>query len=166
MKKFLLSIFALLLFASTSWGDTLQAEIVKNTGWKNGQRMVLIKVYSEPDGADLAEFSLRTYLGPPYTDTQGKTHTTNKWDEYCQGGIFYQVETDPGTAPDSTYTLSFDSELEADLLDLSGLSTTATEIHDAGADLGYKPVVYDLKIDLGDIGSDGDETTIYIYILR
>lgn len=165
MKKLLITLF-IVLFASTAIGATLQAEIEKNTQWSNDQRMMRIKIYVEPDGADLAEFSLKDYLGPPYTDTQGKTHSENYWTKYCEGGIFYQVETDPGTEPDAAYTLSFNSETGADLLDLTGLSTTATEVNGADADLGFLPVVYDLKIDLGDIGSDGDETTIYIYILR
>jgi hypothetical protein len=165
MKKLFITLF-IVLFASTAIGATLQAEIEKNTQWSNDQRMMRIKIYVEPDGADLAEFSLKDYLGPPYTDTQGKTHSENFWTKYCEGGIFYQVETDPGTEPDAAYTLSFDSDLDADIMDLTGLSTTATEINDVAATIGFRPIVYDLKIDLGDIGSDGDEVTIYIYILR
>ena len=165
MKKLLVAL-CILLFTVPAMGATLQAELEKKTQWSNGQRMWRIKIYIEPDGNDLAEFSLKDYLGPPYTDTQGKTHSENLWTKYCEGGFFYQVETDPGTEPDAVYTLSFDSDLEADIMDLTGLSTTATEITDVGTTIGYRPIVYDLKIDLGDIGSDGDETTIYIYILR
>lgn len=163
MKKLLITLCILLFTISA---NAQQAEIEKNTQWSNGQRMMRIKILLEPAGADLAEFSLKDYLGPPYTDTQGKVHKENYWTKYCEGGFFFQVETDPLVTPDAAYTLSFDSDLNAPIMDLTGLSTTATAITDVASTIGYRPIVYDLQIDLGDLGNGAESTIIYVYILR
>ena len=166
MKKLFLAIL-IMLFAVPSWAAwTIRAEIDDRIEWSDGTIMYRVKVQMVSDGTDLAEFNLSTYLSPPQLDTQGKVHKDNLWTEYLQGGYFYMVETDPGVEPDATYTLAFDSDKNASILDLSGLSTTATEINAAATDLDLFPIVWDLQIDIGDIGSNLDAVDLYIYIIR
>ncbi|MHC4748402.1 MAG: hypothetical protein ACYTFW_00875 [Planctomycetota bacterium] len=166
MKKFLITLL-ICLFAVPSFAAwTIQAEIDDVADWNDGAKVYRVRVYMLSDGTDLAEFNLSTYLSSPQTDTQGKTHTRNYWTERLMGGVFYMVETDPGTAPDAAYTLSFDSDKGADILDLTGLSTTVTELNDASGDLGFFPILWDLQIDIGDIGSNNDVVDLYIYIIR
>ena len=83
------------------------------------------------------------------------------------GGVLYELVTDPGVEPDSTYTLAFDGTYGASLLDIAAASATVTERTSFSADLGYSPIFWeDLDIDIGDIGTSGDSTTLYIFIVK
>ena len=166
MKKLLITILICLFALPAMAGWTIQAEIDDVSDWEDGTRMYRVKVYMLSDGTDLAEFDLSTYLKPPQTDTQSKVHLDNLWTKYLQGGYFYMVETDPGTEPDAAYTLAFNSDKGANILDLSDLSVDTTEINSAASDLKFYPVIWDLAIDIGDIGSANDYVELYIYIIR
>ena len=166
MKKLLITLLICLFASPVMAAWTIQAEIDDVSDWADGTRMYRVKVYMLSDGSDLAEFTLSTYLKPPQTDTQGKVHKDNLWTDYLQGGYFYMVETDPGTEPDAAYTLAFDSDKGANILDLADLSVSATELNYGAADLNFFPVIWDLQIDIGDIGSAADYIELYIYIIR
>ena len=132
---------------------TITATIDQGANWSDGTAIHRVKISAISDGSDPAEFNLSTYL------------TSNEMNR-IKGGCFYQVITDPGTEPDAAYTLAFDDGLGGSILDLSNLSITATEIHDGGGDLGFYPIIFDLQINIGDIGSSSDSTTIYIDIAK
>jgi len=166
MKKLLITILICLFALPAMAGWTIRAEIDDASDWTDGSRMYRVKVYMLSDGTDLAEFDLSTYLKPPQTDTQGKVHIDDLWSKYLRGGYFYMVETDPGTEPDAAYTLAFNSDKGANILDLSGLSVDTTEINSAATDLDFFPVIWDLAIDIGDIGSSADSVELYLYIIR
>lgn len=166
MKKFLLAMLLLLFSVPAFAAWTIQAEIDDQSDWENGQRVYRVRVYMISDGTDLAEFNLSTYLKPPQLDTQGKVHPDDRWSEYLQGGILYMVETDPVVAPDSTWSLALDSDKGADLVTLSALSATATEINSLSGSLGFNPIVWDVQVDIGDIGSNLDSVDVYLYIIR
>ena len=153
IKKILIALLFLMLpgICFASW--TISANITRGADYNDGTKLHEIVISATSDGSDPAEFNLSTYLTSAQMDR-------------IKGGFFYQVVTDPGTEPDDTYTLAFDNDLGGNILDLSGLSVTATEIHDAAADLGFFPIIFDLQIDIGDIGSASDSITIYIDIIK
>jgi hypothetical protein len=145
-----------MLFSQAFAAWTIAVTIDKDQPWKAGQRMYRVKVAGVSDGSDPAEFNLSTYLSSGWDGDMAK----------IKGGLFYMVETDPGTAPDAVWAVSFDSDLGANILDLSGLSVTETEMHDGANDLGFAPAVFDVGVDIGDIGSASDSVDSYIYILK
>jgi hypothetical protein len=158
-----------LCFAGISLAaDTIQAELYDIADWKTGQKLYRIKVYVAVDAtSDPAEFNLSTYLAPPQTDLSGKVHREDIWTANCLGGYLVQVDTEPGAdPPDTTWDLNLDNDKGADIMALTGLSVTAAEIHDAAVDLGFKPAVFDIQVDVGDIDAESNEVYIYFYILR
>jgi hypothetical protein len=118
-----------------------------------------VKIVAVSDGSDPAEFELNTSTLSSYlSDNEMKR---------LKGSFLWQVETDPGVEPDGVWAVSFDSGAGADILALSGLSVSATELNDASTDLGYHPQIWDnVQIDIGDIGSAADSVTIYLYFLK
>lgn len=156
MKKLLLIVTALLaLFIASNAMAAWTITAVFHGGdikWSSDHWVYRIKVSATSDGADPAEFNLSTYLTG-----------INK----ILGGYLWQIETDPGTAPDAVWAVSFDTGLGASILDLSGLSVSATELHDGSEDLGFNPIIFDdIQIDIGDIGSANDSVDIYIVIVK
>jgi hypothetical protein len=131
--------------------------------WRNGQVMYRITVaYIQQTDSAGAETTLKTEM---ITSLGAKD--AERAIKSLNGGVLYEVVTDPGTEPDDAYTLYFDCELGGSLLDLTGLSVSATEHNNFAKDLGYNPVFWnDLQIDPGDLGSTSDATTIYIYIVK
>ena len=155
IKKMLICFF-LLIFAAPSWAAwTVSATLDKSFKLGDGRYIQQVKIEAISDGSDLAEFEIDTYL----TDRDMKR---------IEGGVFYQVITDPGTEPDATWAVSFDDELGASILDLTGLSVSATQIHDVSTDLGngFYPIVTNIGVDIGDIGSESDSVTIYLLIVK
>ena len=158
MKKLLLSILLSLLLVVPSYAAwTITADIVDSSDLGNGSKMYVVKISATSDNNDVAEFNLSSYLDS--TD-MGRV----------RGSSFIAVETDPGTAPDAVYPLAFNSQWGANILDLAGLSTTATEINDAATDLGfYFPIFGDLAIDIGDNNNQwtaNDTVDIYLYFSK
>jgi hypothetical protein len=131
--------------------------------WRNGQVMYRITIaYVQAAAATGAEVSLVTEMELDLGKKEAEW-----WIDKINGGILYEVVTDPGTQPDNTYALGFDCELNGALLDLAARSATVTEHADFGKDLGYNPVFWnDIQIDIADLGSAADATTIYIYIVK
>ena len=122
----------------------------------------MVKVALESDGSDLAEFSLADEMATDIGSQQAEW-----WIDRMSGGVLYELVTDPGVEPDSTYTLAFDGTYGASLLDIAAASATVTERTSFSKDLGYSPIFWeDLDIDIGDIGTSGDSTTLYIFIVK
>jgi hypothetical protein len=166
MKKLILVlmvIFLAITFLTVSsfaaW--TITAKSDKDVPWKNDQRIYRVKVYCLSDGTNPAAFNLSDEF-----DGVGGSGTESLFNSIIPGSIFYQVETDPGVAPDAVWTVTINSDIGGEILALTGLSVTTTEIHDAAADLGFPPIIFDLIIDIGDIGSANDEVTLYIYVIK
>ena len=154
MKKLILIAVAVLFLmpsiASAAW--TITATVEQKLYWGNGRYIYRVKLACLSDGADPAEVLLSSYL------------TGN--DRVYEGALLYQIETDPGVAPDAVWAVDFDTDLGADILDLAGLSVTATELHDVDAGVGFYPIVFDVGIDIGDIGSAADTVDIYLYFIK
>ena len=165
MHKFLkwFALSALILISTpalATWTVTVSTPEPKS--WRNGQVLYKVTIALVSDGSDLAEFSLVTEM-----TTDLGAQQTKAWIERMNGGLLYELVTDPGVAPDSTYTLDFDCERGGSLLDLAALSATVTEHTDFSEDLDWNPVFWgDLYIDIGDIGSNLDAVEIIIYIIK
>ena len=166
VRKFvkLFVMIAALAFISTpafaTWTITVSTPEPKT--WRNGQVLYKITIALVSDGTDLAEFSLADEMA---TDLGAKE--ADAWIERMNGGLLYELVTDPGTTPDNTYTLAFDCDRGGSLLDLAALSATVTEHTDFSEDLDWNPVFWDdLGIDIGDIGSASDAVEIIIYIIK
>ena len=165
-KKLLIVLAALVLIglpaisAATVWTITVHTPVPSS--WRNGQVVFMVQVDLLSDGSDLAEFSLADEMATDIGSQQAEW-----WIDRMSGGVLYELITDPGTEPDSTYTLAFDGTYGASLLDLAALSATVTERTSFAVDLGYSPIFWeDLDIDIGDIGSSADSTTLYIFIVK
>jgi len=166
MKKILAAILlALLLFTPQVFAAAAKAITPTIEGpevWYNGQEVYRIKIVLVSTGAAADEFSLKDEL-----TTDFDADYAQYWMDKLSGGILYELVTDPGVQPDATYTLSFDCELGGNLLDMAALSATVTEHTDFSTDLGYNPVFWnDIDITMGDLGTENDSTTIYIYIVK
>jgi hypothetical protein len=149
-------IFTILLFSSAAMAAmnwTVSASLDSRVVFENDTALYRVKLSAVSDGSNPDEFNLSSYLSVS---------------EMAQiaGGLLYMVETDPGVAPDAAWAVSFDSDLGASILDLSGLNTTATEVNKASTDLGINPYIMDLQIDFADIGSDGDSVDVFFYIVK
>ncbi|NIS52201.1 MAG: hypothetical protein GWN94_13990 [Phycisphaerae bacterium] len=157
MKRLLCILIALFLaIPSICFGAwTFTGTIDQEVNWPNNQKLIVIKVACASDGTDPAEFNL--------SDEMANSLDITKY----QGGLFYAVETDPGAdAPDAVWAVDFDTSYGADILNLTGLSITATEAHDGASLLGFNVPIFDIQIDLGDIGSSGDDVDLYIHIVK
>ena len=163
MKKkifgFLVGLLFLLSSVMVMAADTINVSIDKSYQTKAGWVHVIKVELVSGAGADPDEFEL---------DTSGNTTELGLREmEQIRGGILWQVVTDPGTAPDAVWAVSFDNGAGASILDLSGLSVTATEIWDGSRDLGFYPVIFDnIGIDFGDLGSTADSAILYLVILK
>lgn len=151
MKKLILIIVSLCIFfpATVLAGWTYTVTLDKKVIWNDGRRMYRVKVACLSDGSDPDEIALSSYI----TDI-------------LDGALLYQIETDPGTAPDAVWDVDFDTGLGADIMDLSGLSVTASELHDVDNDAGFYPIIFDVQIDIADIGTSGDTVDIYLYFIK
>lgn len=156
MKKFFLSLLFLLFLTTNAFAAwTIDVTLDSTT---RGDKL-RVKIVAVSDGSDPAEFELDTSTLNTYLNEYAMRQ--------LKGAIFWEVETDPGTAPDAVWAVSFDSGAGASLLDLSGLSVSATERNDASTDLGYNPIIWDnVQVDIGDIGSASDSVTIYLIFLK
>lgn len=145
MKRLILIFtFFLTLFAFTvpGWADWTIAETVF---YRNAARtQVVIKLACTSDAT-----------GTDYQLTDGRVI----------GKYLYSVQTDPGDgadAPTGVYTLDVEDGLNFHLLDLDGLSTSATEVNLGSATLGLYPHINRLpSVVLGTLG-DGNKTEIYL----
>ena len=154
MKKFILALTMMILFFAVNVYAAWTVSISMNSVGGNIYR---IKIEAVSDGSDPAEFELDTATLSGYLSENSM--------KYVRGAILYQVEIVPGVEPDAVWTVSFDTGAGASILDLSGISVTATELWDASRDLGFYPVIDDnIGIDIGDIGSNLDSVTIYLII--
>jgi hypothetical protein len=154
MKKLLASILTLFVLTGSAWGaaGTITYGGTEEVQWRNGQNVNRVKItYLQPGAGAGDAFLLSATDTPP---------------SFYQGAMFYQAETDPGTAPDAGYTLAIASDKGSPILSLSALSVTASAIHDAGADLGVPPIIFDLSIDFGDLGSANDYVDLYLYFIK
>ena len=162
MKKLLLIIlitltlfFPSVVFSAMTW--TITADIEKGRIWGQSttfwQNVFRVKLACVSDGSDPDSINLSDYL------------TTDDFSK-ISGGVLYQIETDPGVAPDAVWDVTFSSDLGSEIMALTGLSVTVTEPHSGSTDLGFNPVIFDLKIDFADIGSNLDSVDVYFYIIK
>lgn len=161
MKKILFILLLIGLVFPTasmaSWTINITTEPPMKT--VSGVEIITIKINATSDGSDPDEFNLNTSTLNSYLNGQEMTR--------IRGGYLWEVITDPGTAPDSAWSVSFDDGLGGSILDLSSLSTTATELHDASYDLGFYHIVNsNIQVDIGDIGSSSDSVDIYLIIIK
>ncbi len=156
MKKIFSALLIVLLAASVSYGAwSYTAETQKRYTLSNGLKMYRVKLRAESDGTNGEEIILSTKLATP---TEGDTIKP------YEGARLVQVEIDPFRAPDNTYGILIKSDTGANLFNLSGLSTTETELVVASA--GEGSIVQDVKIDFDDIGSNKDVVDLYLYFVK
>lgn len=156
MKKFILALAISMIFLTTNaiaaWTIDISMHAISNSCYR-------VTIVAVSDGSDPAAFSLNT--------STLNTYLSDNSMNYLKGCYLYEVITDPGVAPDAVWTVAFDDGLGGSILDLSSLSVTVTEIHDASEDLGfYALITNNIKIDIGDIGSSADSVTIYLIIVK
>lgn len=140
-----------LLFATQAWAAWTIDVSIDSYGANGSMR---VKINAVSDGSDPAAFSLSTsslnsYLSPSQMAS-------------LRGKYLIGVETDPGVEPDSTWAVVVSSGNGSTILSLSGLSTTASQLHDPTAGLGFLYKMMDnIQTDINDIGSAADSVTIY-----
>jgi len=82
-----------------------------------------------------------------------------------KGSLLQFMYVDPGTAavaPDTTIDITVTDQNGYELWSDTGISNTAGSWHQMWGDLGdYPPILSELNIDFNDIGSDGDQVTLY-----
>lgn len=156
MKKAILIsvLLAFMLSAVSAFGaaGTITYGGTDSVQWHNNQTVHRVKItYLQPGAAAGDAFLLSSTTVPT---------------EIYQGAVLFQIETDPGTAPDAVYTLTILSDKGAPILALTGLSVSATALHNGAADLEFTPIVFDLSIDFGDLGSANDYVDLYLYFIK
>ena len=159
MKKFILvlTILTTLIFflaanAFAGWTIDISMHAISNSCYR-------VTIVGVSDGSDPAAFSLNT--------STLNTYLSDNSMNYLKGCYLYEVITDPGVAPDAVWTVAFDDGLGGSILDLSSLSVTVTEIHDASTDLGFYPAfTNNITVDFGDIGTAADSVTVYLILAK
>ena len=155
VKKLFLTLLLVMLSVPLMAADpVITMDSVKDHG--GGAKLYTVKVVLVSDGAgsDRAEFNVSAYF--------------DKWSD-CTGGWFIGGEAVPATgatAPDAAFTLAFDSDKGSSLLDLATVSNSAPTYFDGAADVDGYPPVFDIGIDIGDLGTGDEAATIYLYIYR
>jgi len=85
------------------------------------------------------------------------------------GYYLYGIRTDPGNggdAPGGVYTLDFEDDLNFHLLDLDGLSTSATEWNNGSATLSIFPAITNTpSAAIGTLGA-ANTTDVYFYFVK
>lgn len=164
MKK-ILALFALVLIflypfqVFAAWNIETK---IKGHKYSDGSRLLIMTVHGISDGTDPAPFNFSTYLSG---------NTVSLPMSSIRNGEIYAIETGSGvTLPDNAWTLSISNApvsgvTGADIIGISGVTYTKETIYKANTDLGINAILTggDIILDIGDIGSSGDE--IYIRIL-
>lgn len=136
---------------SAGW-NSLAATVEKNEDWGTNrnfwQRMYRVKVTMDSDGTDADEFALSSYLSGSEL-------------KIIRGSALVTIITDQGTTAPGTYTVSFDDDLGADITSATTTSTTQAERFD-----GTSAIIWDVQIDFGDPGDDGDDIVLYLIFAK
>ena len=149
---------ALVISASFAWGAAMTVTYVgtKTETWFNKQVVNRVQLKClQPAAAAGDAFLLSSVSSPESILT-----------DYYRGAVLFQIETDPGTQPDGAYTLTILSDKASPILALTGLSVTASALHNGAADLGFTPIVYDLSVDFGDLGGGTEFVDLYLYFIK
>lgn len=153
MKKLisLLSLFMVLTFASTAFAT-----------WD-------IDVSSPSSAGDYVYFNaLCTSDGSQLTATNLMSSTNMPFPNLVKGGSLMWVYVVPGTttvAPDTTIDITLTNDFDAELWADTGISNTTNSWHQAWEDMGsYPPILTKLNLALNDIGTAGDQVTIYFVL--
>lgn len=157
MKKlfYLISILMSLLFAVPSFAAwTCTAVIDEAASWSlpkgAWQAVYRVQLTCDSDGTDPAEFLLSSLLS---------TQDLNS----IKGGVLYKVHTGPGTtAPEDAFTVALDGDLGEDWLTITTTSA-ATKFEEWD---GENHVVWDIQIDIADIGDSGEDVIVYFTIIK
>ncbi len=160
MKSLRLTALILMLIMTSgyAWGAAMTVTYggTQSETWNNDQRIRRVKLTcTQADANDPDAFLLSSVSSPSGVPLSN-----------YRAAIFFQFETDPGTAPDATYTLAIASDKGAPIISLTGLSVTATAMHNGAQDLGFTPIIWDLSIDFGDLGSANDSVDLYLYFIK
>jgi hypothetical protein len=158
MRKIIVGIvLGLFLFtpigANGAGWNTLTASVEKLEDWGTNmnfwQRFFRVKIEMDSDGTDADEFALSSLL------------TTSKDKRSYRGSALVTVITDQGTTAPELYTVTFDDDLGADIMSVTTLSVSQAERWPAGS-----PIIWDLQIDFGDPGDDGDDIVLYLIFAK
>lgn len=150
LKRSLVLILSVLFFAGVALAGTT-ATNTRTADMGDGNKIYEIVVtHVMDDGNDPAEFNVSAVLAG--------------WGRIA-GGFFLGAEVVPGTGdatPVGTFDCDFDTGRGANALDITGHSATVPS-YNASDDT---PPVWDIQIDIGDLGNADDSVTIVIYVMK